>query len=69
MNNGLVWANVNCPMHPFFCLFVCVVYCSVIFMVLDLQGAKKVDPKGGKKAAPTKSKKEGSGGGKAKKKV
>lgn len=56
-------------MHPFFCLFVCVVYCSVIFMVLDLQGAKKVDPKGGKKAAPTKSKKEGSGGGKAKKKV
>ena len=38
-------------------------------MVLDLQGAKKVDPKGGKKAAPTKSKKEGSGGGKAKKKV
>ena len=41
----------------------------MIVTLLDFQGAKKVDPKGGKKAAPAKSKKEGSGGGKAKKKV
>merc|ERR1719470_574575 len=31
-------------------------------------GAKKVDPKGGKKAAPTKAKPKPAGGGKAKKK-